>query len=332
MKTFKQLKDVFTRVNVNALFGALETAGAPWADETKPLQYISLGMLYWLRSRKKIVSSYVVEEKEDNDVELYDYAGDLLTLYGDKWAHLWELFLMEYNPIENYNMIESGSDINTKTGSLDRSGAITRTGSLDRSGALTRTGSLDRTGAITRTGSEDVSDDLTYSGKVANTRTGNIEDSGAKADNQNDQDNKIYGYNSSNGVNSDSSTQQSSHKNTQTFNSVKDETSYTNRQDSRDITTTYNSVADTDTRKDTYNNIADTDTRKETYNNIADTDSRKDTYNNIKDTGSHSLTRSGNIGVTTTQQMAESEIEYRRHLYFEMVFADIDKLLTLPIY
>ena len=59
---------------------------------------------------------------------------------------------------------------------------------------------------------------------------------------------------------------------------------------------------------------------------------RKDTYNNIKDTGSHDLTRSGNIGVTTTQQMAESEIEYRRHLYFEIVFADIDKLLTLPIY
>lgn len=307
MKTFKQIKDLFARTDVNALFSALETAGAPWADETKPLQYASLGMLYWLRSRKKILSSYIAEEKADNDTDLDDYAGDLLTLYGDKWAHLWELFLMDYNPIENYNMIESGSDINTKTGSLDRSGAITRTGSLDRSGA------------ITKSGTESVSDDITYSGKEANTRTGNIEDTGAKADNQTDQDNKIYGYNSSVGVDSDSNTQQASHKNTQTFNSVKDETTFTDRTDSRDITTTFTNRADTDSRKDTYNNIADTDTRKELYNNI-------------KDTGSHSLTRSGNIGVTTTQQMAESEIEYRRHLYFEMVFADIDKLLTLPIY
>lgn len=307
MKTFKQIKDIFARADVNALFSALETAGAPWADETKPLQYVSLGTLYWMRSRKKIVTSFIVEEIEDSDADLDDFAGDLLTLYGDKWAHLWELFLMEYNPIENYNMIESGSDINTKTGSLDRSGAITRTGSLERSGA------------ITKSGSESVSDDITYSGKEANTRTGNIEDTGAKADNQTEQDNKIYGYNSSNGVNSDSNTQQASHKNTQTFNSLKDETSFTNRTDSRDITTTFTNRADTDSRKDTYNNIADTDTRKELYNNI-------------KDTGSHSLTRSGNIGVTTTQQMAESEIEYRRHLYFDMVFADIDKLLTLPIY
>lgn len=307
MKTFKQIKDLFARTDVTALFSALETAGAPWADETKPLQYVSLGTLYWIRSRKKILSSFIVEEKEDNDMDLDDYAADLLTLYGDKWAHLWELFLMEYNPIENYNMIESGSDINTKTGSLDRSGAITRTGSLDRSGA------------ITKSGSESVSDDITYSGKEANTRTGNIEDAGIKADNQTEQDNKIYGYNSSNGVNSDSNTQQASHKNTQTFNSVKDETSFTDRADSRDITTTFTNRADTDSRKDTYNNIADTDTRKELYNNI-------------KDTGSHSLTRSGNIGVTTTQQMAESEIEYRRNLYFDMVFSDIDKLLTLPIY
>lgn len=307
MKTFKQIKDVFARTDVNALFSALETAGAPWADETKPLQYASLGMLYWLRSRKKILTSYIVEEKEDNNTNLNDYAADLLTLYGDKWVHLWELFLMEYNPIENYNMIESGSDINTKTGSLDRSGAITRTGSLDRSGA------------ITKSGTESVSDDITYSGKEANTRSGNIVDDGLKADNQTDQDNKIYGYNSSTGVYSDSNTQQASHKNTQTFNSVKDETTFTDRTDSRDITTTFTNRADTDSRKDTYNNIADTDTRKELYNNI-------------KDTGSHSLTRSGNIGVTTTQQMAESEIEYRRHLYFEMIFADIDKLLTLPIY
>ena len=307
MKTFKQIKDIFARTDVNALFSALETAGAPWTDETKPLQYVSLGTLYWMRSRKKIVTSFIVEEIEESDTDLDDFAGDLLTLYGDKWAHLWELFLMDYNPIENYNMIESGSDINTKTGSLDRSGAITRTGSLDRSGA------------ITKSGTESVSDDITYSGKEANTRRGNIVDTGLKADNQTDQDNKIYGYNSSVGVNSDSNTQQASHKNTQTFNDVKDETTFTNRTDSRDITTTFTNRADTDSRKDTYNNIADTDTRKELYNNI-------------KDTGSHSLTRSGNIGVTTTQQMAESEIEYRRNLYFDMVFADIDKLLTLPIY
>lgn len=298
-----RMKDKFSLLDCNAFFLALEAHGAPWYDEQLTGQASNLAWLYFNRSRQKLVTSVV---KESNSA-MSAYAEIVLQMYGDKWSHIWDLYQLDYNPIENYNMIENESDTNTKSGSLDRSGAITRTGSLDRSGA------------ITKTGSESVSDDLTYSGKESNTRTGNIEDSGAKADNQADRDSKIYGYNSSTGVNSESDTQKSSHKNTQTYNNLKDERSFTNRTDSRDITTTFNNRADTDSRKDTYNNIADTDTRKETYNNI-------------KDEHYHDLTRFGNIGVTTTQQMAESELEYRKHLYFEMVFSDIDHILTLPVY
>lgn len=298
-----RMKDKFTLLDCNAFFLALEANGAPWYDEQLTGQASNLAWLYFNRSRQKLITSMV---KESNSA-MSAYAEIILQMYGDKWSHIWDLYQLDYNPIENYNMIENGSDTNTKTGSLDRSGAITRTGSLDRSGA------------ITKTGSESVSDDITYSGKESNTRTGNIEDSGAKADNQADRDNKLYGYNSSIGVNTESDTQQSSHKNTQTYNNLKDERSFTNRTDNRDITTTFTNRADTDSRKDTYNHIADTDTRK-------------DTYNNIKDEHYHNLTRSGNIGVTTTQQMAESELEYRKHLYFEMVFSDIDHILTLPVY
>lgn len=298
-----RMKDKFSLLDCNAFFLALEANGAPWYDEQLTGQASNLAWLYFNRSRQKLVTSMV---KESNSA-MSAYAEIILQMYGDKWTHIWDLYQLDYNPIENYNMIESGTDVNIKSGSLDRSGAITRTGSLDRSGA------------ITKTGSETVSDDITYSGKESNTRTGNIEDSGAKADNQADRDSKIYGYNSSTGVNSESDTQQSSHKNTQTYNNLKDERSFTDRSDNRDITTTFTNRADTDSRKDTYNNIADTDTRKEKYNNI-------------KDDTRHNLTRSGNIGVTTTQQMAESELEYRKHLFFEMVFSDIDHILTLPVY
>ena len=44
------------------------------------------------------------------------------------------------------------------------------------------------------------------------------------------------------------------------------------------------------------------------------------------------LRRSGNIGVTTSQQMAQSEIELWRWLYFEEVFKDIDNILALSTY
>lgn len=45
------------------------------------------------------------------------------------------------------------------------------------------------------------------------------------------------------------------------------------------------------------------------------------------------LTRSGNIGVTTSQQMIQSERElWLWNFFFEIVFPDIDEVLTLAIY
>ena len=46
----------------------------------------------------------------------------------------------------------------------------------------------------------------------------------------------------------------------------------------------------------------------------------------------HELRRHGNIGVTTSQQMAESEIALRQYNFFEGVYKDLDKILALPIY
>lgn len=44
------------------------------------------------------------------------------------------------------------------------------------------------------------------------------------------------------------------------------------------------------------------------------------------------LTRKGNIGVTTSQQMIESERELWNYFFYDRVFKDIDRFLTLSIY
>lgn len=44
------------------------------------------------------------------------------------------------------------------------------------------------------------------------------------------------------------------------------------------------------------------------------------------------LTREGNIGVTTSQQMIESELELRKKNLYDIIFKDMDKVLTLRIY
>lgn len=59
----------------------------------------------------------------------------------------------------------------------------------------------------------------------------------------------------------------------------------------------------------------------------------KNTDTETKDiTSDRTLKRSGNIGVTTSQQMIESERQLWFWNFFENVFSDIDKILVLKIY
>lgn len=70
-----------------------------------------------------------------------------------------------------------------------------------------------------------------------------------------------------------------------------------------------------------------TDTSTQT-GSVTDTNSGTDTH-----THNYELTRSGNIGVTTSQQMIQSEHELWQWNFFnDVVFPDIDRVLTLMIY
>lgn len=50
------------------------------------------------------------------------------------------------------------------------------------------------------------------------------------------------------------------------------------------------------------------------------------------ETGKRTLTRSGNIGVTTSQQMLESEIALWKWNFYDTIFKDVDMVLTVPKY
>lgn len=49
-------------------------------------------------------------------------------------------------------------------------------------------------------------------------------------------------------------------------------------------------------------------------------------------TGTETLTRAGNIGVTTSQQMLESEFKVRQYDFYKQIYNDIDSVLCLSIY
>lgn len=50
------------------------------------------------------------------------------------------------------------------------------------------------------------------------------------------------------------------------------------------------------------------------------------------DDNKRTLTRSGNIGVTSSQQLLESELNLRKYNLNATIYLDVDSILTLPIY
>lgn len=74
--------------------------------------------------------------------------------------------------------------------------------------------------------------------------------------------------------------------------------------------------------------VGSTNSTSQTGNNKVDTSSSTTETNS----GSRTLTRKGNIGVTTSQQMIESELELRKKQFFDIMIRDVDKIMSLSIY
>lgn len=84
-----------------------------------------------------------------------------------------------------------------------------------------------------------------------------------------------------------------------------------------------NTVQETET-----NGGTDTDTNTRT-DNLTRSNTRTD---DLKKQTDRTLTRTGNVGVTTSQEMIEAERKLWYWNYFNTLFADADKILTLPVY
>lgn len=119
---------------------------------------------------------------------------------------------------------------------------------------------------------------------------------------------KIFGFNSNTGNDS---------------NSAKGNTTVTNSGTDTDTVVNSGGTVDTTTDTGTVTNVLEDST----------TNSGSDvTTGEMSNKTNHKLTRSGNIGVTTSQQMIQSERELWEWNFFDKVFRDIDTFLTIPIY
>lgn len=240
----KTLIDVIPNPS-NAIITALNTFDIPWKNNN---YYVPDDMDYILNHSATRIISRMVNILLDNNGVLTENALAILAnvifkMYNRKWQKLYDTFNFEYNPINNYDMIEQMDETTTR----DYTNQSTRTDNLSHSNNVTVDGTNQNIGEI-------------------------------KTD--------LQGFNST------------TYNPTDKENSTIDETQHT-------VTIT-----------------SEQNTGTQGVSHSGDDDG----------TRNYTLTRSGNIGVTTSQQMIDSERKLWEYNFVAMVYHDIDAVLTIQYY
>lgn len=283
-----KLNEVFTDYINNGIFTFLNSLDVPW-KEKNIYQQLNLqyhGNISGRKDTSPLVDSLIVENNltENSKTML---AMSIFSIYSNKWNKLYRVLSLEYEPIENYNMIE------TENATSTNENTDTITTNTTNSNDITET----------NTGTNTANDSENTTGKNA------ITDSRTVTENNNvTNNNSLYGFNSTSGVNSDSQ----------------------NGTETRNLT-------DSNTHND---DLKGTRTNEHSENiNTSKVTAQKNDIKDVKDgthtengTQNRTLTRHGNIGVTTSQQMIDSEIELWQWNFFSGVFKDIDTILTIQTY
>ena len=294
----------------SGIFNALNDFDVPWrvSDIANELDMEYHGNI----SGDKFISPLVSKMKSGDTLttaEMKTLAGVIYHMYIDNWRREWDTLDMLYNPIENYNMVEKMSnDITT-----DAYGRThTRTDNTTHIKTGTETDTKNLTDRNTPNVTEITTPNLTKTTtpNLTETTTPNVTDTSNSS---------VYAFNSS----SPSPTGTSSTSQTGT-NTV------TNTGSTTDTETGSNTVtrSGTDTTTHTGSDTLTHNTSDRNTGTVTDADSGTDTH-----TRNYHLTRSGNIGVTTSQQMIQSERDlYMWNIFYRVVFPDIDRVMTLSVY
>lgn len=297
-KTLTQITKWSEGKGIFATWGNAE-ADVPW--KTDILSPAVLDLNYYGNHGNRYISPLVDcilgSSSQLTDANMLTIANAALTVYKQKWDRLYNTLSFEYNPIENYNMIETEESTGSKTiegessDTLSRQATTGTTATKDITDTLTKAG----TETLTKAGSEAHVVDEDTTGTVSDTQ-------------------HIYGFNSSTAVPSGSGTGSSGGTKDST-----DTLTFTNRTD----TTSFNSRTDTHV-------IDEDDSSTVTTQEGSGTNA---THSSSEESeGGRTLTRSGNIGTVTAQDMILQEREVALFEFFDIVFKDLDRFLTIDTY
>lgn len=289
------LIDVFDDVLIDGgIFKALSLLEVPWKDD---IDDTALDLEYYGNiSGQKFVSPLLCRILGDNDkltsANITTLANVLFAMFGKNWTELYATLSYEYNPISNYDMVETETSSGTTSDTLTHTGTqnTTHTGTVGMSDTTTHTGTQN----TTHTGTVGTSDNQTVNGSG----TGSTE-------------NDVWGFNSSSAIEDNLSETETTNTNTATGSS----TQTNNLTDARTDNLT-DTVSSTQT-----NNLTDART-----DNLTDTGSgtHSDTRT-LTRSGNIGVT-------TSQMMIQSQRDLWLWNFIYNVVFPDVDKVLTISTY
>lgn len=215
-----------------------------------------------------------------------------------QYETLYKTTLITYEPLQNYNRTEEVEDTTNKTGTNDTT-----------FGSRTDTSTTNNT---TNIGAQDNTNTDNETTKIGTINTETNSSTSKKGSESNEKEVAPY----------DAETY---------YNQEKDTLSFTNRTDTNTSETTTDARTDTRTNNSTEKIGARIDTTESSTSNTFG--GHTDAINrNENETYTHTSHMYGNIGVTTSQQMLQSEREVAYFNFVSIVAHDIIKLIAICIY
>ena len=324
---YKTLSD-FAATNGN-IFQASDSASMTHLFGTDQIQMTSELVMM----SGNVLVNVPVTGNDDTDLShLRTLTSTVFNMYIDKYTKMHELFSIDYEPLENYNMVESGSD--SLTGANDGNSSATDSGtntevrdlatSYISTGQDSETGSNTITYNTTDTVTHNTTDTTTFGRSVATTGSTSNTLNNTSTDTVAPFDSEVFFNNTqTTGATSNTGTDTSS-----VVNSGQDSTKATGTDTTAHTGTEGTSSSNTTntTKTDSGTNTGSVETTNSTQSSTSYRDSKTENT-------THNLTRRGNIGVTTAQQMLVSELELipKKQVKFEF-YNDLKRLMLIGLY
>lgn len=239
---------------------------------------------------------------------------NLINVRKYKYTRLYDTTLLEYNPIENYAMTEEGTDTTSASGTkTDDLGAYSDTTSGTDTTTITDA-KTEKIGTYEDANTSTITSDIA---KLTTNTNNTTTDTGSET-----HERKVAPF--------DSDTYSEQELNTDSFKDRRNVTDTETIISPHTDTTTTRGTITGGARNNSYTTIT-TDALQ--HGMVHDISARSNLYTDeSKGTNTHKLTRSGNIGVTTNQQMLESERDIAMFNFIGIVAHDIIKSICICIY